>query len=202
MRKALHSSRNLEVACCLAWHSCQRHQHEHFNVLGANLRTDSYSYWWKPNTKSTSYSLSLSLAMVILCLYSSSHMVSCSLVRSTSSAWWRQCCPGLTMLQLEGPMSCNRTLHHATKERESSLGSQKISMTTSPLTSGCLTPQIAISLIIICGMQLTEKLKEKLKVKIIASFTNLNKETFSKACRNFRSYLAAVVVIFFNKFNL
>ena len=46
---------------------------------GVNLRTDSYLYWWKPSTQSTSWCLSWSLAIVMLCHYSSSHMASHSI---------------------------------------------------------------------------------------------------------------------------
>ena len=39
----------------------------------------------------------------------------------------------------EDPTSGNGTLHHAILARDPSLGSEKISDTISPLTSGCLT---------------------------------------------------------------
>ena len=44
--------------------------------LGVNLRTDSNSYWWKPNTQSTSLCLEWSQAMVTLCLHLSPLMAS------------------------------------------------------------------------------------------------------------------------------
>ena len=39
--------------------------------LGINLKTDSYSYWWKPNAQSTSWCLIWSPAIVILYHHSS-----------------------------------------------------------------------------------------------------------------------------------
>ena len=55
--------------------------------LVINLGTDSYSYWWKPNTQSTSSCLEWSWAMVMLGFYSSSHMASHSTLRPTLSNW-------------------------------------------------------------------------------------------------------------------
>ena len=54
--------------------------------LGVNLRTDSYSYWYKPNTL-LSCCLRWSEAKVTLCLHSSSHMISDSTQRPTISVW-------------------------------------------------------------------------------------------------------------------
>ena len=54
-------------------------------------------------------------------------------------------------------MSGDWTLHHATQAEEPNVGCQEISVTTSPLTSGSLTPQIAILLIIMCGVQMSER---------------------------------------------
>ena len=59
---------------------------------------------------------------------------------------------------------------------------QKISVTISLLTPGNLNPKVAISLIIMCGVQLTKRptklcdTSDELKGKIIAAFTNSNKE--------------------------
>ena len=59
------------------------------------------------------------------------------------------------------------------------LGFKKISVTTPPLTSCCLSPQISITLVIMCGVHLSKrpgKLRvtpEELKAKITRAFTNL-----------------------------
>ena len=58
---------------------------------------------------------------------------------------------------LEDLRSGNITLHYATQTRKPRFGYQKISVTTSSITSGHLTPQIAITLIIICGLQLGKR---------------------------------------------
>ena len=54
---------------------------------------------------------------------------------------------------LDDPMAGNRIRHHATQTGEFSLDCQKISVTSS-LTSGRLTPLIAISLVIMYGVWL------------------------------------------------
>ena len=87
-----------------------------------------------------------------------------------------------------------RTLHLATglcamphKRKKTSVGCEKIPVITSLLTSGCLTPQIIISLIIMWGAveQKTNKTlcntEIELKARIMATFSNLNKETIWKA---------------------
>ena len=61
---------------------------------------------------------------------------------------------GLKKWLLEDPTSGNRILHHATQTKEPSLGCQKISVITSSWISGCLTLQIAILLVIRCGVHL------------------------------------------------
>ena len=103
--------------------------------LGVNQRTDSYSYWWKPNTKSTLWCLGWLLAMVMLGLYSSSHMASDATQmsgRGSTSMDWES--------DSWGP---NRTLHHATQVGETSVGCEKISVTKSLQASGCLIHEIA-----------------------------------------------------------
>ena len=45
----------------------------------------------------------------------------------------------------------------ATQARKPSVGFKNISATTSLLTSSCLTPQIAVPLIFLCGVQLSER---------------------------------------------
>ena len=47
---------------------------------------------------------------------------------------------GLRGWLLEDPTSGYKTLHYATQAEESSVGCEKISVTTSSLTSNCLTP--------------------------------------------------------------
>ena len=62
---------------------------------------------------------------------------------------------GRTHLDREGGYWNNATSGHQTL-CQSSIGCEKISETTSPLTSGHLTPQIEIPLIIMCGARLSE----------------------------------------------
>ena len=98
---------------------------------------------------------------------------------------------------MEDPTSGNRILHHATQAEEPSVSCQKISAATSP----CLTLQIAIPLITMCGALLSKgqkktplyNTKDKLKAKVMAVFTNLNKETVGKARKRLQSHLEAVV---------
>ena len=65
---------------------------------------------------------------------------------------------------------------------EPNFSCQKIPVTTLPLTSGCLSLQIAIPLIIICEAWLSERpiklcnIKDELKAKIMTAFTNLNRD--------------------------
>ena len=96
------------------------------------------------------------LPKVTLCLRLSSHMASISTRRPTSSAWRRRCCSELREWLLEDPMSGNRTLHHAIQAGKPSVSCQKISMTSS-LTSGHLTPQTGIPLIILCEVLLNKR---------------------------------------------
>ena len=60
-------------------------------------------------------------------------------------------------MAVENPTSGNRTLHHATQAGKLNVGCKKISANTSPLTSGHLTPQIAIPLTIMCGAWLKKR---------------------------------------------
>ena len=64
---------------------------------------------------------------------------------------------------LEYPTSGNRTLHHATQAEETRVSSEKISATTSALTSGHLTSQNAISLIIMSRVKLS---KRPMKIRV------------------------------------
>ena len=45
-------------------------------------------------------------------------------------------------------------------------------------------------------------IKDELKARIIAPFTNLNKETIGKACKQFQSFLGAMVEAKFDFFKL
>ena len=67
-------------------------------------------------------------------------------------------------------------------------------------TSGCQTLQIVILLIVMYVMQLSERPKktlfntrDELKARIMAAFTNLNRETAGKTCKRFQSCLKAMV---------
>ena len=80
-------------------------------------------------------------------------------------------------------MSGIRTLCQATQAGESSVCYQKISETTSPLTSSHLTPLITVPLdhyMQSAVEQETNKTqcntKDEVKARILASFMNLNKE--------------------------
>ena len=81
---AIHSSRNLKTASYAVGIYNENSNTKILECLGIKLRIASYSYWWKPNTQSTSSCLGWSLAMVTLCLHSSSHMASNSIQRPTS----------------------------------------------------------------------------------------------------------------------
>ena len=95
---------------------------------------------------------------------------------------------GTTFLDQE--VDCWKTLRlatglrHAKQAGESSLGRVKISVTTSLLIYCRQTLQIAISLIIMCEVQLRPTkqriIKAKLKARIMAAFTSLNKETLER----------------------
>ena len=105
--------------------------------------------------------------------------------------------PGEGSATLDWEGGCCKTLYlatglcHATQAGEPSLGFEKISATTSLLTFGCLTPQIAIPLIIIRGAWLSKRPtklctnKNELKARITAAFINLNKENIGKASKRF-----------------
>ena len=79
-------------------------------------------------------------------------------------------------------MAAGRPLRHDMQIGKFCLGCPKISASTSPLTSGRLTLQIAISLIIMCGVRLSEtnispcNTKDKLKARITTPFSNLKKK--------------------------
>ena len=93
--------------------------------------------------------------------------------------------------------SDNRTLCYATQAGEPRVGWQKILWPH--LTSGHLTLQIAISLIIMWGTQLSKRpinlysTKDKLMTMIMKAFTDSNRETARKVYWQFWSHLEAMV---------
>ena len=98
-----------------------------------------------------------SLAIVTVCLPSSSHMAPHSTWKPTSIVCRRQCYHRSSEGLLEDLTSGNRTRSHATQAGEPSVGCEKSSATTSLLRSVCQTHQIAISLIDMSVMWLSEK---------------------------------------------
>ena len=113
--------------------------------------------------------------------------------------------PGGGSAALDQESGCWKTLHLATgfwimphQQENPVLPVRKFWQLHHPKRYGCLTPQIAIPLIIMCGVQLSENLKklcdtkDELKERIMAAFSSLNKETIRKACRKFQSCLVAM----------
>ena len=99
-------------------------------------------------------------------------------------------------------LSCLKTIRLTTDflrpaiQAEFSFSSQKISTTASPQISGCLTPNIAIPSIITCG----ETIKDELKARITAVFTNLNQEAVENACKRICCPLEAVLEAYIDFF--
>ena len=94
----------------------------------------------------------------------------------------------------------SRTLLHATQTEEARRACQKVSATTSPLTSGHLNSSDRNSLDYYGWWTVEQETnktpfntKYELKEKIMALFTNLNKETIGEACRRFQNRQEAVV---------
>ena len=100
----------------------------------------SYSYWWKQNIQSTSWFFGSSLRMVILCLSFTSYIVTDSALKG-STLWFKR-------VSVSNTLGLSTALRNATQARKHNLGSEKIPATTTPLTSGSLTPQIIVRLII------------------------------------------------------
>ena len=130
--------------------------------------------------------------MATLYLHLSSYVVSDSTWRPASTA------------ALDQKDGCRKTLYLATgicamsRKQDNPVLAEKISVTTSTLTSSCLTPQIAPPYHVWgAAEQETSKTpcntKDELKARIMAVFTNLNKESFRKACRRFWSCLETIV---------
>ena len=82
----------------------------------------------------------------------------------------------------KNPTSWNMSLRQLTQSGEPLLSRQRISATPSPLTSGCITPQIKVHLIIMFKAWLGERsTKFCATPKMTAEFTNLSKKTVSEA---------------------
>ena len=119
-----------------------------------------------------------SLAMVIFCLYSSSHI---------ASDWTQS--------------YCWNTLYQATEflampHKQEKPVCQKISATTSPLTLGCITFQVVAPMIIMSVAWLSKRPTKPCaipKMNWKQGFTNLNKETIGKAYWRSQSHLESVV---------
>ena len=120
--------------------------------------------------------------------------------------------PGGCSTDLDWESGYWKTLHLATglctmphMQENLELAMRKFLWSHHPLISGHLTPQIAVSLIIMCKAWLSERLlcsaKDELKARIIVAFTNLNKETIGKSCRRFQSCLEAMVETNSNSFD-
>ena len=158
-----------------------------------------YLYCWKPNTKSASWCMGWSRVMLTLFLNSFSHMASDSTQGSTSNAWRRYCYSPSIRWLLVDHTSCKRAQNQDTLAGERNLVWPKISATTFFLTPDHLILQIATPLIFVSDtveratMKTLCNTKDELKARIMADFTNLNKENVRKACRKFRSRLEAVV---------
>lgn len=100
-------------------------------------------------------------------------------------------------------MSSNKALHHTIQAREVYHDCQTNSAATPLLKSGHLTPQTSTTLIIRCGRQLNEREAKpfvtpkrrwlwQLEARIMAAFSNLDKETVQKKYRRFWSCLEMV----------
>ena len=194
-RKQLHDtiyfSKNLEMACCAVGIHSRNSNIKILECLGFSLRTDSYSYWWKPNIQSTSLCFEWSLVKVTLCLHLPLGLmhymetyVKC--LEEVELPWIKRVATGR-------PTSSYRTLPYAKQAGEPSFGCYKISAITSLLTSGHSNTKIAIPLIIMWGTieqtinKTLRHTKDELKARIMATFADLDKESFKKACWQFQS---------------
>ena len=122
----IHSSRNLETTDCTAWHSYWKHQYKDFRVL---------------ECQSENRFIFIKIKYLV-------HIIVFGMVISNSDVM--SSVIFLYRLNVEVYIkSSNKTLYHDTPVREHSFGCEKILVITSPLTSGHLTPQIVIPLIII-----------------------------------------------------
>ena len=146
-KQALFFLRRETISARIRWWTCT-------TTVGLPFLHKMCRYWSKLNTQSTSWCLRWSLAMM-------TSLHSHRTRRPTSSAWREYCSPGSwswwqeTLRLTIGPS-------HATQTGGHSIDCQDISATTSPRTSGHQTLQIAIPLIIMCGVQLSERSTSKL----------------------------------------
>ena len=105
---------------------------------------DAYSYWWKPNTQPSSlFGVATSDGDIMPPFISHG--------RRLNTEVYIKCLGEVLLLSIEGvtprrPKVWQQNFAHASQTGESSLRCQKISETTSLLTSVCLTPQIALAL--------------------------------------------------------
>lgn len=131
-------------------------------------------------------------------LHSSSEKASDSTGKPTPSALRCQSFPGSRGQLQEETISDNKTLQHATQLGETCHSKQKISATTSSVTSGHLTLHTSGLLITVCEAQLYKRLtkslqRHELMAKILIALTTLNKESVRKSCKKFQNRLEARV---------
>ena len=160
---AIHAFQNLETIGCTPWHS-RPSIYEYF-CLWVSFRGQFHIHTDEKSTPSSYHDV-----WGGLCLHSSSHAEA-----------YIKCLKGYCLLgskgwMLEEPPFSNRTLGHVPQTREPRVGREKIFVTISTLTSGHLTPQIAILLITICGGWGIKKslcnTKEEQMIRITVVFVN------------------------------
>ena len=162
-------------------------------VINMNLRTNSYP--WKRIIQFMPSCSEWSLKMVTLFLHSSSHMAS-----DTMTEVYIKCLEEIVLFWIKRVAAGRPYIWeqdcHVIQAGEVSLGCEKISATTSPITSSYQTLQIAISLIIMCRAWLSKRPTKLCTIpegKVMVAITNLNKEIVRKACKIFWSHLETVV---------
>ena len=154
----------------------------HKTTAGLLCPNELYRYWWKPYTQfrvitsdgdvippfNSLYALRLNTEAYIKCL---KKVVVYRIMRGS--------------LQ-EEPTSQNPTPCHSKQAGEPNVGCENISATPLHLKAGHQTLQIAISLFTVWGIVEREtnktpcNTKDELKARIMAAFTNLNKETVER----------------------
>ena len=150
---------------------------------------------WKLNIQPTSWCFEWSLAMVMWWLHLSFHIASDSMQRPTLSTWIRLYCSELSGWLLEDSAFGKRTLLHSTQAGEPNIDCEKISATSSLLTSGSLNLLIAIALWGTVEWETNKSLcstKDELKARMMATYTNLNQETNKKSYKRLWSNLVAM----------
>ena len=144
-----------------------------------------YQSLWKPITRSTSWCLEWSRAMVTLCLHSFSYLAKNSTQRSVSNFKRRNRCSGSRGWLLEYPIFGYRTLNHATQAVELRLDFQKISVTTPPKHLAVDYNRIDYYVYSLVELESNKTLcnnKHEPNTRLMAVLTNLNKEIAGKAC--------------------